>query len=756
MKSRSVLYGIIMLLILSSGGINAMAHGIVATDSDSILTLQEVSVTAIKQTADLKVQPIASTVIGENDIERLNVVTMKNVSEIVPNFYIPDYGSRMTSSIYVRGIGARIDQPVIGLNVDNVPIMSKDNYDFDLADIDKIEVLRGPQSTLFGRNTMGGLVNIYTLSPMKHQGLRFMGEYGSGNTLKAALSYYAKLKPTLGMSWSGYFTMTDGFFVNKYNNKKSDIEKQGSLRWKTVWRISDDVMLENVAGLQITRQGGYPYSSIVTEEINYNDTCFYRRTGVTDGVTVKWRPNDNVSLSSITSFQYLDDNMTLDQDFLPLEYFTLTQKRKEWALTQDVVARGRAGDYSWLGGAFGFVKHMDMNAPVTFKDYGISQLIEKHRNDANSDYPIDWKDETFALGSRFENPVRGMALYHQSSYELGRWNFTAGLRLDYEYTKLRYNSHCNTGYTVYDRYTEPENPSKIYAVNDVNINDLGQMDKSFVELLPKFAVTYKLPMAMPSTVYLSIAKGYKSGGYNTQMFSDVLQQRIMGLMGLGMKYDIDDVVGYRPEKSWNYELGAHLNFIDGKMAVDLATFYIDCRDQQLTMFPEGTTTGRIMTNAGKTHSIGVEIAVNYRPTNRWMFNVGYGYTDARFVEFNNGKADFSNNRIPYSPSNTLFAGARYSYLVNLRWLDSISLNLNSKAVGDIYWDEANSVKQSFYATLGASIKLEHERYSIDFWGENLTDTKYKTFYFVSIGNGFYQQGKPFRTGVTLRMNFKTE
>jgi outer membrane receptor protein involved in Fe transport len=330
---------------------------------------------------------------------------MKNVSGVVPNFYMPDYGSRMTSTIYVRGLGARIDQPVVGLNVDNVPFMNKDNYDFELLDIERMEVLRGPQSTLYGRNTMGGLINIYTLSPMKYQGLRAMVEYGMGNSFKAGVSYYDRFNSRLAMSWSGYVALNDGFYTNEYNGTDCGAEKQGSLRWKTVWRAADRVNIENVAALSLTRQSGYPYASIDTDQINYNDTCFYRRTGVTDGLTVKWI-NDYFTLSGITSFQYLDDNMTLDQDFLPLEYFTLTQRRKELALTQDVVVRGSVGDYGWTVGAFGFYKNTDMSAPVTFKEYGIDQLIEKNRNEANPVYPIAWDDEAFVLGSEFEIIIR--------------------------------------------------------------------------------------------------------------------------------------------------------------------------------------------------------------------------------------------------------------------------------------------------------------------------------------------------------------
>ena len=151
---------------------------------DTAVVMDNVQVTAIKQGLTLHNRPVAASVVGRETIERRGVTAIKELSQLVPNFHIPDYGSRMTSSVYVRGLGARIDQPVMGLNVDNVPYLSKDDYDFDLADIERIEVLRGPQSTLYGRNTMGGVMNIYTLSPLAYQGTRLGAEYASGNTLR--------------------------------------------------------------------------------------------------------------------------------------------------------------------------------------------------------------------------------------------------------------------------------------------------------------------------------------------------------------------------------------------------------------------------------------------------------------------------------------------------------------------------------------------------------------------------------------------
>jgi outer membrane receptor protein involved in Fe transport len=720
---------------------------------DSVISLQEVSVTAIKEVAGTRSsQTMSRTAIDGRSLERLNIEEMKKVSALAPNFYMPDYGSRMTSSIYVRGLGARIDQSVVGLNVDNVPFLNKNSYDFDVTDIARIEVLRGPQSTLYGRNTMGGVVNIYTLSPMAYHGLRALLEYGSRNTMKISAGYYFKVGGYGAMSVTADYGRSDGFFRNLYNGLKIDGEQHGGVRWKSVWRISDAFMVENTAAVQLNKQGGYPYMRAGESSVNYNDTCFYNRAAVSDGLT--WRyVGKRVELSGITSFQYLSDNMTLDQDFTTADYFTLTQRQHEWAITQDVVAKGHVGShYRWMGGLFGFYKRMNMNAPVTFKRYGISELIEKYRNAANSYYPVSWSDDSFVLGSRFVMPTYGAAIYHNSTFEYGRFELSAGLRLDVERSQMSYNSDCSTGYVIYDMTgTTPI----IYDTRAVEIHDTGDMHKSFVELLPKVGVSYRLPMPSASNVYVSVSKGYKAGGYNTQMFSDVLQQRLMGLMGLAMNYKIEDVVSYKPEKSWNYEVGAHIACLNERIFTDIAAFYIDCRNQQMTKFPAGMTTGRIMANAGRTRSRGIECQVGARPNDRWQVDVSYGFTDARFMDFDDGKQDYAGRRIPYAPKHTLFAGATYTQPVVWSWLQSVSLNAHLRGVGSIYWDDANTVSQPFYTRLGASLKFMTNHYSVDLWAENIIDTHFSTFYFVSIGNTFLQQGKPRRFGVTLRLNFAT-
>ena len=713
------------------------------------LSLDEVTVTAIKQSTNLRNQATTLTVIGQAEAERNQAVSIKTAADLVPNLFIPDYGSRMTSTVYVRGIGTRIDQPAVGLTIDNVPVMTKENYDFDLMDIARFEMMRGPQNTLYGRNTLGGLMNVYTLSPLNYQGTRAVVEGANHGTWRAGVSHYLLLKENLGLSLSAQYGSTKGEFTNQHNHERCDWERLFTARAKVEWRNYDGWYVSNVASVSTSRQGGYPYEWVETGKIAYNDTCFYRRTSVTDGLTVR-KAMDNFTLSSITSYQYLDDNMTLDQDFTEHDYFTLTQARREHAVTQDFIARSHDKDddgYSWLAGASGFFRHYRMHAPVNFYDYGIYQLIERHFNEAIPEYPVAWDTRNFLLGSDFTSPSWGAALYHESSYQWGQWTLSAGLRLDYEHARLNYHSETHTGYDILNAAT-----GDVFFHQDIDIDDRGKLNKDFFDLLPNVSLTWHPWQGKNHTVFLAVSRGSKAGGFNTQMFSDVLQQRLMNMMGIGIKYDVDKMVGYKPEKAWNYELGGHFECWGARVQSDLGVFFMDCRDRQLTVFPPGTTTGRMMTNAGKTHSWGAEFAMTVTPTELTHLNVSYGFTHATFKEYNDGKIDHSGKRVPYAPMHTLFAEASHGIKFGGDANKLLTLAANVRATGDIYWDEANTLRQPLYALLGASITWQQRHYSLQLWGRNLTGTDYKTFYFVSIQHPFLQRGHGRQLGATLRLN----
>ena len=724
--------------------------------ADTIIQVDGVQVSAVKQGMLLRSEPVAASILDSRTSARRQVAALKDLTTLVPNLHIPDYGSRMTSSIYVRGLGARIDQPAIGMNVDNVPVMNKNNFDTELADIARIEVLRGPQSTLYGRNTMGGVVNVYTLSPFDYQGMRLVGEYSSGNSYRLRTSLYEKLSDKWAFSLSAYTTQSDGFFENGYTHKKCDWEEQYGGRWKTQYRNGKGLRIENTFSAGQSEQGGYPYrfvggrfesEQIPAGVISYNDPCGYERLSINDGLTLQYE-QERYSLTSITSYQFSDDDMRMDNDFLPLDYFTLQQKIREQVLTEDIVFRSRGERrYNYLFGLYGFYRYANISAPVNFKIDGINQLIFAAANQATQGRVQLSALEDMLLGSDFDNPNYGGALYHESSLRLGKFELKAGLRFEHEYTRLDYHSYGALKYKA--RISMPQMPFPIEQESETAIDESGSYRHNYSEWLPKFALIYRFDEQR--NLYASISRGFKAGGFNTQLFSDLLKEKLQA-KAQGNEYTMGDIVSYKPEYSWNYEIGGHFACAEGVIRGDMALFWIDCEDQQMTIMPDENSTGRMMTNAGRTRSIGGEAALQIRPTEQLALDLAYGYTEATFRNYTSGGVDYRDNYVPYVPRHTLSAGITWTLPTGVRWLGDLVLYGGLSNTGKIYWTEANDQKQGAYTLFNASVRLEHARYTLDLWGRNIGDKSYDLFYFESIGDRFVQSGRPQMFGVTLSIN----
>ena len=719
---------------------------------DTLVTLNEISVFAVKTGANINDAPIPISSIDASEITRLNIVSLKNISDIVPNLYMPSYGSRITSSIYVRGFGSRIDQPIIAYNYDNIPILNKNNFDFDTRNIEHINVIRGAQSTLYGRNSMLGVINVRTLSPQSFQGIKMSAGYGAYNSLFVSGGWYDLFRNNLGIGISADYSSHSGYEKNKYNDSRVGKEQSGSARVRITWNSSKGWIVDNSLSLTLTRQSGYPYESIDRGEISYNDTCFYNRLGILEGVTVSGPISQKVSFTSISSLQYIDDNMTLDQDFLPNDYFTLTQKTRELGFTQEITFKNitNKSGYNWITGAFFYTRNGKMDAPVVFKDYGITQLIEYHTNNSNPDYPIHWDFRELPIESHFIPYSHGVSIYHESGYRYGRFAIRGGLRFEYENIGLDYDCNIHSSYTRYEKAS-----GNVYKNVNVDITDIGHLDKSFFKLLPKLTISYNLGDNRKTNIYINIAEGYKSGGYNTQMFSDVMQQRLRKVLGLSMMYNIEQIISYKPETTWNFELGTHCSLSGNKLTISGNVFYIICKNQQITVFPSGTTTGRVMANAGKSRSIGFESSAKWIIDNRWNVSASFGFADARFVKFNDGINSYNDKHIPYSPLTTSFLQCNYNTTFSGKTtiIDGLGFTIYGSGTGPIYWNEDNTEKQSWKGFINASLRLYKGPATLELWMENITDTKYNTFYFESIEHRFLQKGAPLRGGATIRVSW---
>lgn len=444
--------------------------------ADSVIQVEDIQVTAIKQGLNLRNQPVTASVIGRTDLERRHVAALKEVSQVVPNFHIPDYGSRMTSSIYIRGLGARIDQPVMGLNIDNIPYLNKDAYDFDLTDIERIEVLRGPQSTLFGRNTMGGVINVYTLSPFTFEGVRLGMEYGSGNTQKYRISTYYKQA-------NGSASRSEPTIPRPTASSRTSIPvkmRLGEKRRRPVQGTVPQPARTSYRQHLLVRQAG---TGRLPLRLCRNRPDRLQRPERLPPHELQRRTDDPLRRREILRSEHHQLSVPRRPDeprpgFPAALLFTLTQARREHAVTEDLVFRSPDDKaYRWLLGAFGFYRHTSMHAPVLFKEDGIRNLILDRFEPQG--IHAEWGEDTFLLDSRFRTPDYGAALYHESTYDAGRWRFTAGLRVDFEASKLHYRSYAEATYTT----QTPDGTSYPHAIL---VDQPGTLKQSFTEILPKY------------------------------------------------------------------------------------------------------------------------------------------------------------------------------------------------------------------------------------------------------------------------------
>lgn len=743
-------------------------------DTTKVIDIEEVVVIASpKETGKLRELPNAVSLISQKDMQANQITTLKNVSALVPNFFMPDYGSKITSAVYIRGIGSRINTPAVGLYVDNIPYIDKSAFDFNFYDIERIDILRGPQGTLYGRNTMGGLIKVHTRSPFSYQGTDVKLSYGSkSNYRSASLTHYHRWNEHFAFSAGGYYEGSDGFFRNAYNGKKIDNMEAGGGRIRAIWLPSDNLKLDFTIGYDYSDEGGYPYyytgalnkSKEEYKEhigkISYNRDCGYRRGLFNTGLNIEYQGNSFI-MNAVTGYQNLTDRMYLDQDFLPVDIYNIEQKQRINTLSEEITFKSKKNQrWIWVTGASGFYQWLHTDAPVTFQSEGI-QWLENNINKgmASSGMPINLKilSETMPVPGIFDTPVLGAAIFHQSTFNhllFENLYATVGLRLDYEKNKIDYNSSAAMNIQMYMAGKPMGKPMEQAA------EFIGKLDDDHVQLLPKFALKYDFNKQ--NNIYATVSRGFRSGGYNIQMFSELLQSALKQRPGAGSAVSDDEIknlVTYKPEYSWNYEIGSHLSLFGGKLKTDLAAFYMDTRNQQIAKFVESGL-GRMMVNAGSSESYGAEVSLTASVNRNLSLNGSYGYTHSTFKKYDAGKSssdeniDYSGHYVPFVPRHTMNVGANYSFFLGgNKWAQSLTVGLNYTGAGKIYWTEKNDVSQSFYGTLNGRISLQAKALQIDFWGRNLTNKDYTTFYFESMERGFEQRSKPLQLGVDVRYHF---
>lgn len=781
----------------------------VSTQAEQADTLRTIDIDDIviiarpKENRLLRELPTAGTQLTQQDMRAKQVTGIKSLTAVVPNLFIPDYGSNLTTAVYIRGIGSRINTPAVGLYVDNIPYIDKSAFDFNYADIEQIEVLRGPQSMLYGRNTMGGLIKVQTKSPFTYQGTDVrMGAatYGDAHT---SVTHYHRISPRFAFSAGGFYEHAGGFFKNSFkNNERIDRGNSGGGRLHSMFLPTPNLKIDLNLSYEYTKQGAYPYYYLGAKmtdtdtddnanaddanylnRIAYNDESSYRRHLGNAGLNIEYQATHFIA-SFITGYQHLNDRMAMDQDFTPRDIFTLQQMQRSNTLSEEIILKSKPDRrWQWTTGAFGFYQWLKTSAPVLFKRQGIEELIQDNANTLFPSSPqapemkLSMHNETLPISGHFSTPQMSAALYHQTTLNdlfIPGFSVTVGLRLDYERMWLDYASAADPldfGFSFAMGPMKLED-NDLQALSRLN----GKMSHDYLQLLPKFALQYE--WKRHNNVYLSATKGYRSGGYNIQMFSDLVQSQFRNTMKTALmespvfgqmadmidqmmpevEIDVKGTALYRPEYTWSYEAGTHLTLWNNRLTLDAAAFWMQTHDQQVSQFAANGM-GRVTRNAGRSRSLGAEASFILQATDALTINTSYGYTHATFrnyhmVDDNGAEVDYRGHFVPFIPRHTLNVGAQYLFRLKPHKLfDAIRLNADYQALGNIYWTEDNTACQSFYGTLNGRVSLEKGQGAVAVWIRNALNEDYASFYFESMGNRFMQKGRPLQVGIDLRCRF---
>ena len=713
--------------------------------------LEEVIVTAQKREQSLQDTPIAVTTFDEIAIDSRAINNVRDLALMAPNVQIAESpGGTSGATIAIRGsstINPAITwEPVVGLYLDGVFLGKNLGGIFEIAELERVEILRGPQGTLYGKNTVGGAINLITRLPGEEFGGRVELSAGSDSYQRARLRLDTGALGPVRASLAYQRAERDGFYQNvdsdptggfnpfvnprssdEFNNQDSEVWRLDALldatdnfRVRYVYDYSDREQEPSKAQLTDVNQFLFELQDLgflgelldlytVPESDNAgrisNDWAqFENSESEGHALFVDWNIGA-LTLKSITSYRELDYDDLIDIDGSPMDLFHSSREIDYEQFSQEFQLLGSTGSLNYVAGLYYFEEVADVVNPITF--FGL-------------------------FGSPTDRNEYGMdndsiAAYGQVEWRPGaieRLSLTLGVRYTEE-EKYQYILHPNTSTGGLGAFAE---------------NDEDTWDNTSATFVAGWDLTEEI------NIYGKVAQGWKSGGFNgeaptAEAFHD--------------SYDAEDVM--------SYELGLKSLLAGNRLQLNVAAFYNDVTDMQFSVFLEGSGgAASTVANAGEATFQGIELELVWQIIDALTFSANYGYLDAEYDEFIEGGmnvADFKD--VPYAPEHTLSLALDWA-VGNWHWGNlnaHIDFNYNDGYVP--YTDpnqNATSQIDDFEIWNGSLILSEvplGDRANLQFslWGKNLTDEDYRQ---NTIPFGFWTAsyfGPPRSYGVDARLNF---
>jgi len=675
--------------------------------ADALVQLEDVIITAQKKEELLQKVPFSITAFNSTQIEKFRFWNNKDISGFVPNLYSADPGDNR-DVISIRGITTTSYDPAVATYIDGVNQFNLDSYIPALNDIERIEVLRGPQGSLYGRNAMGGVINIITKQPSnKVTGSAEVnvGNYGIRRYNANFKSPIIKDKLFFGAAL--LYNDRNGFYTNDFN--KSSYDKQyafgGNYFVKYIATGHWQATL-NVKHYSSENKGAFPLVFGVEEafsnpfRLNQNGITTMMDNTLNTSLAIQ-HTGRKVNFSSITAYQknYRYYDLPIDGDFSPIDAISVVNNYgKTWnnikAYTQEFKWSSSpitTNRFNWTAGAYLFYQDAPVKQGTRFgKDANLMMI----------------GDSLFTLMNSTSTTKKGIAFFGQATYALtSQLNITFGLRNDYE----------QQDQTVAGYYQHDPSPEfyQIVADTSASIN--------FNAWSPKISLDYNLNTA--SIIYAMYSKGYRTGG----------------LSPLGSDPSQPPLIGYLPEHSNNFEAGIKNTWLNNTLKLNISLFYINIKDAQVPtlVLPDAIT---IIKNSGVLNSKGIEAEIMYTPAKGIMIQYNGGITNAII--------EATGKRPLFTPDNSNAIAIQYSKTINAKV--SGFIRSETKLIGNTYFDSSNEIKQSPYCINNFSMGVNKNKVSIVLWSKNILNQKYISY---AYDFGAVHLGDPATYGISISSKF---
>ncbi len=723
---------------------------------DSKVYTEEILVTAQRRERPLQDVPISVSVFENPEIEALKLTDIAGVARYTPSLVWDQsfLGAANFSAIYIRGIGQAASffegsaDPAVGVYLDGVYIGRAVGSVLGIHDVDQVEVLRGPQGALFGRNTTGGAVTVTIRQPAPE--IFSWGEVtiGSDSRLDARGVLNVPISDKVLTRFSASSLNQDGYGTSLQTGAEFGDINTDSARAALRWLASDDLDVTFTYDRTRTRQNA-PVSTLAFADAGpmsltgaYNffvaptnfvegfgsgipwDARFLTpseftnfSTGETlteidaDGLaaTVEWRAGD-MTLKSITGYRSLESAWGSDTDMSPLTIVESTIRTDQDQFSQEFTLQGASGRLAWLAGAYYFDEEVSGEDRVLI----IPEVAEA---------PVD---PVFGVPNPlFGVPIGNIGPSQSSSAE----SLAAFFHLDYA---------VNDSLSAFGgfRYTREEKT----AIDNSGLVANGRTSKTFNNLAPTVGLQYSVDSGLQ--IYASASRGFKSGGFNTV----VLIPR-------------DDFLPFKPEEITAIEFGFKMK--RERFSLAAATFLYDYEDIQFPVFNDIAPEFR---NAAEAESQGVEIELVMAPTDSISVQAGVSYLDARYTRLD--AEDLAgllapiriDNELPNAPEWTANLGVRWT--TDVGQLGRLTLRGDYSWRDDMYKDAINTpeVMQPAHGLLyaAAEITSDDARWTLTLFGDNLTDERYIASGGSNkpdFGLAFASYARPRTWGLSVRYNF---